>query len=147
MARDRLKSAIFLNLEYKRLLNGLASHKYLLFLVLLTFLFSANALSFGQHAAEEVHQAMNQITALSTLPALSAEDAHAVFAHHHGHPDADGQSKDHDSSETHHSHDTEAAAIVLTLATPSSSALYGREPFSYFPEVFLDRFIPPKNHA
>lgn len=127
--------------------NGLISYKYLLFLVLLTFLFSANALSFGHHAAAEMHQAMNQITAISTLPALSAEDAHAVFAHHHGHPDDDGQSKEHDSSETHHSHDTEAATIALTFATPASSTLHCIEPFSYFPEVFLDRFIPPKNHA
>lgn len=129
------------------MVNGLAVHKYLLFLVLVTFLFSANALSFGQHAAEEMHQAMNQITALSTLPALSAEDAHAVFAHHHGHPDDDGQSNNHDSSESHHSHDTEAAAIALTFVTPAPSALRCIEPLSYFPEVFFDRFIPPKNHA
>lgn len=135
------------NLECKRLFNGLTSYRYLLFLVLVTFLFSANALSFGHHAAEEMHQAMNQIAAISTLPALSAEDAHAVFGHHHGHPDDDGQSKDHDSSETHHSHDTEAATIALTFATPASSALRGIEPLSCFPEVFLDRFIPPKNHV
>ena len=135
------------NLEYKRLFNGLASYNYLLFFILLTFLFSANALGFGHHAAAEMHQAMNQIAVISTLPALSAEDAHAVFAHHHGHPDDDGQSKDHDSSETHHSHDTEAATIALTFVTPVSSLLRCIEPLSYFPEVFLDRFIPPKNHA
>lgn len=129
------------------MLNGLAAHKYLLFLVLLTFLFSANVLCFGPHAAEEMRQTMNQITALSTLPALSAEDAHAVFAHHHGHPDNDGQSSNHDRSETHHSHDTEAAPIAWTFVTPAHSVLRCIEPLSRFPEVFLDRFIPPKNHV
>lgn len=126
--------------------NGLTSYKYLFFLVLLTFLFSANALSFGHHAAEEMHQAMNQIAAISTLPALSAEDTHAVFAHHHGQPDG-GDSKNHDSNESHHSHDTEAATIAFTLTTLVSSPLRFIEPFSYLPEVFFDRFIPPQNHA
>jgi hypothetical protein len=128
------------------LLNGLAAHKYLLFFVLLTFLFSTNALSFGRHAEEEMHQAMKQIAALSTLEALSAENAHAVFAHHHGHHDS-GQSENHDSNESHHSHDTEAAPLAFTVATLASSSLRFFEPFSYIPEVFFDRFIPPKNHA
>ena len=126
--------------------NCLSSHRYLLILVLLTFLFSANALSFGNHAAEEMHQAMKQIAALSNLEALSAEDAHAVFAHHHGHHDS-GQSENHDSSEGHHSHDTETAPLAFTVATLASSSLRFFEPFSYIPEVFFDRFIPPKNHA
>ncbi len=124
---------------------SLALHKCLLFFVLLTFLFSANALSFGHHAAEEMHQAMNQIVALSTLPALSAEDAHAVFAHHHNQPD-DGDNS-HDSNESHHSHDTETAPITFAVATLASSLLRFIEPSSYLPEVFFDRFIPPRNHA
>ena len=128
------------------MLNGLAAHKYLLCFVLLTFLFSANALSFGHHAAEEMHQAMNQIAAISTLPALSAEDAHAVFAHHHGHHDG-GDSQNHDSNEAHHSHDTEAGPLAFKVATLASSLLRFIEPFSSIPEVFLDRFIPPQNHA
>ena len=126
--------------------NGLTSYKYFLFLVMLTFLPSANALSFGHHAVEEMHQAMNQIVVLSTLPALSAEDAHAVFAHHHGHHDS-GQSENHDSNEGHHSHDTETAPLAFTVVTLTSSSLRFFEPFSYIPEVFLDRFIPPQNHA
>jgi hypothetical protein len=129
------------------LFNGLTSYKYLLFLVLLAFLFSANALSFGRHAAEEMHQAMNQIAAISTLPALSAEDTHAVFAHHHGQPDGGDSNKNHDSNEAHHSHDTEAATIALALSALASSPLRFIEPFSYLPKVFFDRFIPPKNHA
>ena len=128
------------------MLNGLTSHKYLLVFVLLTFLFSSNALCFGHHAAEEMLQAMNQVAAISTLEALSAEDTHAVFAHHHGQPDG-GDSKNHDSNESHHSHDTEAATIALTFAALASSPLRFIEPFSYLPEVFFDRFIPPQNHA
>lgn len=126
--------------------KGLTSYKYLLFSVLLTFLSSANALSFGNHAEEEMHQAMKQIVALSTLEALSAENAHAVFAHHHGHHDS-GQSENHDSNEGHHSHDTETAPLAFTVATFASSSLRFFEPFSYIPEVFFDRFIPPKNHT
>jgi hypothetical protein len=117
-----------------------------LFLVLLTFLFSANALSFGHHAAEEMHQAMNQIVAISTLEALSTEDAHAVFAHHHGHPD-DGQSENHDSNEVHHSHDTESAPLELILAPLASSSLHFIELFVWTPEVYFDRFIPPQDHT
>ena len=128
--------------------NSLTSYKYLLFLVLLTFLFSANALSFGHHAAEEMHQAMNPIVAISTFPALSAEDTHTVFAHHHGQPDdGDSSKKTHDSNESHHSHDTEAATIAFTLVALASSPLRFTEPFSCLPEVFFDRFIPPQNHA
>ena len=126
--------------------NGLTSYKYLLFLVMLTFLSSANALSFGHHAAEEMHQAMNQIASISTLEALSAEDTHAVFAHHHGQPDG-GQSENHDSNEAHHSHDTESAPLVLIFAALASSTLHFIEPLAWTPEVFFDRFIPPKNHA
>jgi hypothetical protein len=133
-------------LEYKSLSISSTLHKYLLFLVLLTFLFSANALSFGHHAAEEMHQAMNQIAAISNLSALSAEDAHAVFAHHHGQPDG-GDSNSHDNNESHHSHDTETAPITFTVATLASSLLRFIEPFSYLPEVFFDRFIPPQKHA
>ena len=89
---------------------------------------------------------MNQIAALSTLEALSAvEDAHSV-AHHHGHHDSE-QSENHDSNEGHHSHDTETAPLAFKVAPLTSSLLRFIEPFSYIPEVFFDRFIPPKNHA
>lgn len=127
------------------MLNGLAAQKYLLVFVLLTFLFSSNALSFGNHAAAEMLQAMNQLAAVPTLPAFSAEDTHAVFAHHHGQPDG-GQSENHDSNESHHSHDTDIT-IALTFAALDSSSLHFIEPFAWTPEVFFDRFIPPKNHA
>ena len=127
------------------MLNGLTAHKYLLVFVLLTFLFSSNALSFGNHAAGEMLQAMNQLAAVPTLPAFSTEDTHAVFAHHHGHHDS-GQSN-HDSNESHHSHDTESAPLALTFAALVSSTLHFIEPFAWTPEVFFDRFIPPQNHA
>lgn len=146
MARHRLEYGILFNLEHKRLFKGLISYKYLLFLVLLMFLSSVNALSFGHYAEEEMHQAMKQIAALSTLEALSAEDAHAVFAHHHGHHDS-GQSENQNSNEGHHSHETETAPLAFTVATLVSSTLRFFEPFSSIPEVFFDRFIPPKNHA
>lgn len=130
-------------------MQRLTSHRVLAILVLLAFLLSTNALSFGHHAAEEMLQALNQIAAVPTLPVFSAEGTQAVDTLHHGHPAA-GHDENHDSNDccdTLHSHDTADGPTGLIFMPLAFSILRFIEPFAWVPEVFLDRFIPPQNHA
>ncbi|TLM65866.1 MAG: hypothetical protein FDZ69_08290 [Deltaproteobacteria bacterium] len=105
-------------------------------LVLLTFLFSTNALLFGGHAAEEVRE-------LTPWAATMPADEECQ----HAHPGGD-LGETHDEShccDAQHSHDLNDAPLFAIQSPLSFTAPYGAAPTTYPAEVFYDRFIPPQN--
>lgn len=125
-----------------------SSYKYLAGVVLLAFLFSANALSFGSHATDEMLQAVGQ-GASGPILVISSNGSHVAETLHHDHSDGGhGDSHNHsDCCDIPHSHDTSDSPAALTPASLASTPLRFFEPFAWTPLVFLDRFIPPQNHA
>lgn len=132
-------------------MHRLTKHKALLAsLSLLIFLFSANAFSFGIHVAEEMLYAVQQAVNVS---ATSLEEARSVGSYHHHHHhhhdttnDKSHNSSDSDCCDTCHNHDL-ADGPPLATAASTFSTLRFIEPFAWLPEIFLDLFTPPQNHA
>lgn len=125
---------------------SLVAHRVLLAsLTLLAFLCSANALSFGIHAAEEMLQAADLIANAPNLPAFSLEEPSALDAHHQGSPSDHGEGSD--CCDNHHNHSSAEGPATLVIASIAAASLRFIEPFAQLPEVFLDRFIPPQNLA
>ncbi|MHB8707241.1 MAG: hypothetical protein ACYC9I_00030 [Desulfuromonadales bacterium] len=113
----------------------IATHKTLLgIIVLLVFVFSANALLFGSHAAEEARGAVTTAGAV--------EHHHDDSGHEHGN-DQDGSH----CCDTNHSHDvTGSDPYVLTSWTQGTS-LGAIDPTHHLLEVCHERFIPPQHQA
>jgi hypothetical protein len=129
-------------------LHQLNCHKTLLAsLLLLVYLFSANALVFGIHAAEEMILAADH--GATTCASLGPGEVNLSDVYDHDHSDA-GHGKDHHGdgfSDSHHTHDLADGPIASISKVISSTSLRFFEPFAWFPTVFLDRFIPPQNLA
>jgi hypothetical protein len=116
-------------------LSWIATHKTLLgFIVLLVFAFSANALLFGSHAAEEARGA---VTAAGAV-----EHHHDDSGHEHGN-DQDGSH----CCDTHHSHDVTGSDPFVLASWNQCAGLGGIDPTSHILEVFPERFIPPQHQA
>ncbi|SNB44769.1 hypothetical protein [Geobacter sp. DSM 9736] len=105
------------------------------FVLLLSFVFSADAAFYGRHA-DSLHE-------------------HAPVAASHAHDCSNGQHPEHPQEGGHQEHDdsccnqhSHASAVFYSLTltyTPHSSQMRVFEPFRAVPEVYLDRFIPPQN--
>ena len=116
-------------------MSWIATHKpFLGFIVLLAFAFSANALLYGTHAAEEAREIVA---------------AGGAGEHHHndsGHDDGNDQDASH-CCDTHHSHDvTGSDPFVLDSWIPYSE-LGGSNPTHHLLEVCHERFVPPQHQA
>jgi len=116
-------------------LSWIATHKTLLgFITLQVFAFSANALLYGSHAAEE---------------ARGAVTASGEAGHHHHHPGKD-HNEDPDANhccDTNHSHDVTGSDPFALASRTLCSRLGGVDPASHLLEVFHERFIPPQHQA
>jgi len=132
-------------------LHRLNCHKTLLSsLILLAYLFSANALVFDGHAAEEMILAADHGAITSVFSGSGAGEVNLSDAYDdHDHSGA-GHGKDHHGdgfSDSHHTHDLADDPIASIFELIHSSTLRFFEPFVWFTTVFLDRFIPPQNLA
>jgi hypothetical protein len=115
-------------------------------ITLLTFLFSANGLLFGSHAAEEMLSAATRIAG-DTHDSTSFCGLHSLSDHHdhshHSHSDTECC-----GAHGHHSHDFRSGQSLVVAPSFSSSQ---RPRFfdidACIPEVYLERFIPPQNRT
>ncbi|TLM67211.1 MAG: hypothetical protein FDZ69_04795 [Deltaproteobacteria bacterium] len=116
-------------------MSWITAHKTLLgVIILLAFVFSANALLFGSHAVEE---------ARGTMTAASA------VGHHHddaGHEHGNGQDSSH-CCDTHHSHDVTGSDAFELASWIQGTRLVAIDPTHHLLEVFHERFIPPQHQA
>jgi hypothetical protein len=113
-------------------------------IALLTFLFSANGLLFGEHAAEEM------LSEATRMGGDSHDSAALCELHSASHPHDHSQHA-HSGSEccgVHgHSHDFRSAQPPSVSPSFSSSPRRFFDNDAYIPEVCLERFIPPQNRA
>ena len=116
-------------------MSWITAHKTLLgVIVLLVFVFSANALLFGSHAAEE---------------ARGAVTAAGAVEHHHddsGHEHSNDQDGSH-CCDTNHSHDVTDSESFELAAWTQSTSLRVIDPTHHLLEVYRERFIPPQHQA
>jgi hypothetical protein len=111
-------------------------------IVLLTFLFSANGLLFGSHAAEEMLSETTRIVgdthdSASLCGLLSLADHHDHSHHCHSDTECCG-------AHGHHSHDFRSGQPLNI--SPSFFSFQRRfcDIDACIPEVYLERFIPPQ---
>ena len=117
------------------LLSWITARKSLLgFIVLMTFVVSANGLLFGSHAVEEARGAVT----------VSAETGHQ---HHHHDEDHGDSPDDTHCCDTRHSHDLTGINRFELGSWTLCSSLGGGDPTSHLLEVFPERFIPPQPQA
>jgi hypothetical protein len=113
-------------------------------IVLLTFLFSANGLLFGSHAAEEMLSEATRIVG-DTRDSASFCGHHS--SHHHDHSHHSHSDTECCGAHGHHNHDFKSGQPLIV--SPSFSTFQRRffDIDAYISEVYLERFIPPQNRA
>lgn len=116
-----------------------AHHRFFALLLLLAFLFSTNALAFAGHAVEKMAHGAENFSSADT-------PFSAPLEHHHHTAPAEGHHGS-DCCGSYHSHASLLCQPSSLAPHLSVSSLTFFEPFTYIPEVFLDRFIPPQNLA
>jgi hypothetical protein len=112
----------------------------------LLFLFSANVLFVGTHAAEELVREAARLAAVGA--ATHAHNGLPGDCAHHGEADSAHSHSGGDCCDTHnpHSHDFRGETLPTVGAANMAPLRFFEHPASHS-EVFLERFIPPPNHA
>jgi hypothetical protein len=110
-------------------------------IALLTFLFSANGLLFGSHAADEMLSEAwgvgDSHGSASACGHLSVSDQHDHSHHSHSDTDCCG-------AHGHHSHDFRSGQPLVVSPSFFSSRRRFFDIDAAIPEVYLERFIPPQ---
>lgn len=111
-------------------MSWITARKALLgFIVLLTFVISANGLLFGSHSVEEARGAVT----------ASGETGH----HHHDENHGENPDDQH-CCDTHHSHDLTGTNLFELGSWVLCSSLGVSDSPNHLLEVFPERFIPPQ---
>ena len=110
------------------------------------FLFSANGFFLGTHAAEELVREADRLAAVGA--AAFAHDGLPVDCAHHREADSAHTHSGGDCCDTHnpHSHDFRGETLPTLGAITVAPLRFFEHPASHS-EVFLERFVPPPNHA
>ncbi|MDO3380262.1 hypothetical protein [Geoalkalibacter halelectricus] len=114
-------------------------------IVLLIFLFSANGLLFGSHAAKEIFSGAAGI-ACEDHDFASGCELHSS-SHHHGHDHHSHNGTECCGTHGNHSHDFRSVQPLIVSPSLSSSQHRFFDIAVFLPEVYLERFIPPQNRA
>lgn len=120
----------------------LLKYKIIITLIITTTLFfnlSANALFNAAHAVEESgHSSTHK---LSIFDITSGDHCPAC-------PDEDHQNTDHSHYSCEHHSSLYFGCLPLTISHHQNIAAHSmNEPFKAFPEVYLEKFIPPRTPA
>ncbi len=117
-------------------------------LATLIFLFSANALLFASHAAEEMQVGAGR----HISDQIAGSGNPRPMDHYHAHDEENakgGETRHRDCCSSHgpHSHDLTDAPPPALIPSLSVAILKFQELNACLPEVFFDLFVPPQNLA